>query len=124
MYATVNWQAIAAVGEVAGALGVIVSLLYLSRQIGQNTQQMRIATHAETTRDFREFTRQTLTGGFSKVFSDGLEDYESLDPQGKLEFAFLMFDMFKSFEITHYHYLHGSMSTGPAGPATCQYQPE
>lgn len=104
-----NWEAIAALGEVAGALGVIASLLYLSRQIGHNTKQMRIATHAETTRDFRTFTRQTLSGGYSKVLSEGLEDYESLDPQGKLDFAFLMFDMFKSFETTHYHYLHGSM---------------
>lgn len=109
LYATVNWEAIAALGEVAGALGVIASLLYLSRQIGQNTKEMRIATHAETTRDFRTFTRQTLSGGYSKVLSDGLEDYESLDPRGKLDFAFLMFDMLKSFEITHYHYLHGSM---------------
>jgi hypothetical protein len=104
-----TWEAIAALGEVAGAIGVIASLLYLSRQIGHNTKQMRIATHAETTRDFRGFTRQTLSGGYSKVLSDGLEDYDSLDAQGKLDFAFLMFDMFKSFEITHYHYLHGSM---------------
>ena len=51
LYATVNWEVIAALGEVAGALAVIASLLYLSRQIGQNTKEMRIATHAETTRD-------------------------------------------------------------------------
>ena len=32
-----NWEAIGAVGEVVGAAGVILSLLYLSRQVGQNT---------------------------------------------------------------------------------------
>lgn len=104
-----NWEALAAIGEVAGAAGVILSLLYLSRQIGQNTRHMRIATHDGTTRDFRNFTRQTLSGGYSKVFAQGLEDYESLDEEEKLDFAFLMFDMFKCFENVHYHYLHGSM---------------
>lgn len=105
-----NWEAIAALAEVAGAVGVIASLLYLSGQIGHNTRQMTIAAHDGTTRNFREFIRQTLAGGYSKVFSDGLEDFESLDEQGKLDFTFLMFDMFKAFENVHYHYLYGSMA--------------
>lgn len=36
-----NWEAIAAIGEVAGALGVIASLGYLAIQIRQNTRQIR-----------------------------------------------------------------------------------
>ena len=36
-----NWEALGAVGEVLGAAGVIVTLLYLSVQIRQNTRQMR-----------------------------------------------------------------------------------
>ena len=39
-----NWEAIGAVGEVAGAIGVIATLLYLSVQIRQNTRAMRGAT--------------------------------------------------------------------------------
>ncbi len=104
-----NWEAIGAVGEVVGAAGVILSLLYLSRQVGQNTRQMRVATHDGTTRDLRTFAREALSGGYSRVFARGLEDYESLDADEKLDFAFVMFDMFKTFENAHYHYLHGSM---------------
>ena len=36
-----NWNAIAAVGELAGAVAVVVSLLYLARQISQNTRATR-----------------------------------------------------------------------------------
>lgn len=36
-----NWNAIAAVGELAGAVAVVVSLLYVARQINQNTRAMR-----------------------------------------------------------------------------------
>jgi hypothetical protein len=36
-----NWSAIGAVGEALGAIAVLVSLIYLARQIHQNTQMMR-----------------------------------------------------------------------------------
>ncbi len=35
-----NWQAIGAIGELAGAVGVIATLGYLAFQIRQNTQQL------------------------------------------------------------------------------------
>ena len=45
-----NWEAIGAVGEILGALGVIITLLYLAGQIRQNNRQIRgnaIGTLAE-----------------------------------------------------------------------------
>ncbi len=39
-----NWDAIGAIGEVVGAVGVIVSLLYLALQIRQNSNVVRSAT--------------------------------------------------------------------------------
>jgi len=41
----VNWDAIGAVGELLGALGVIVSLVYLAVQIRQNTKAVRSASY-------------------------------------------------------------------------------
>src|SRR5262245_27091296 len=35
-----NWEAVGAIGEILGALGVIATLLYLSVQIRQNTRHM------------------------------------------------------------------------------------
>ena len=39
-----NWEAIGAIGEVAGAIGVIATLLYLAVQIRQNTKSIKGAT--------------------------------------------------------------------------------
>lgn len=39
-----DWQAIGAVGEVLGAVGVITTLIYLAAQIRQNNQQLHIST--------------------------------------------------------------------------------
>ena len=39
-----NWEALAAIGELLGAAGVIATLLYLAIQMRQNTRAMRSAT--------------------------------------------------------------------------------
>ena len=104
-----NWEAIGTISEAIGAGAVVLSLAYVAVQIRQNTRQVRVATHDGTTRDFRQFTRQLLASGLSKVFSQGLEDYAALDEQQKLDFAFMMYDLFKAFENIHYHYLHGTL---------------
>lgn len=40
-----NWEAIGAVGETLGALGVIVTLVYLAGQLRQNTIALRSASY-------------------------------------------------------------------------------
>jgi len=36
-----NWEAIGAIGEVGGAVAVIATVIYLARQIRQNTSALR-----------------------------------------------------------------------------------
>ena len=59
-----NWEAIGAVGEVAGAIGVIVTLAFLATQIRQNT------TVAKAT------TRRTLADGMQRLGSYADENDE------------------------------------------------
>ena len=40
-----NWDAIGAIAELLGAVGVIASLIYLATQIRQNTRSVRGATY-------------------------------------------------------------------------------
>ena len=35
-----NWEALGAIAELLGAIGVILTLLYLSRQIDNNSKQL------------------------------------------------------------------------------------
>jgi len=55
-----SWEAVGAVGELLGAIGVIVSLLYLATQIRQNTQSIRANTYQDFTRESAEITRAAL----------------------------------------------------------------
>ena len=40
-----DWNAVGAIGEVGGAIGVIVTLIYLAGQLRQNTRAMRSSTY-------------------------------------------------------------------------------
>ena len=40
-----NWEAIGAIGEVGGGIAVVVTLVYLARQIRQSTQATHIAAY-------------------------------------------------------------------------------
>lgn len=51
-----NWDAIGAVGEIAGAAAVVVTLFYLARQIRQNTRMAR----AEMTKDLYLASRAAI----------------------------------------------------------------
>ena len=42
-----NWDAVGAFAELLGAVGVIATLLYLARQIGQNSLMMRATIKQE-----------------------------------------------------------------------------
>ena len=41
-----EWEAIGAIGEVGGAVGVIVTLIYLAGQLRQNTKALRSGSYA------------------------------------------------------------------------------
>jgi hypothetical protein len=45
-----NWEAIGAIGELFGALAVVLTLIYLATQVRQNTLAMRVAAKQEITR--------------------------------------------------------------------------
>jgi hypothetical protein len=40
----VNWEAISAIGQIVGALAVVISLIYLAREIGSNARSARMAS--------------------------------------------------------------------------------
>ena len=44
-----NWNAIGAIGEVAGALAVVITLLFLARQLRENTRSANAAAHSART---------------------------------------------------------------------------
>ena len=74
-----NWDAITGSAEVLGALAVLITLFYLARQIGQNTEEIRSANYHSVTDSFNELNL-TIAGNpeLAIVFRLGNVAYEKL----------------------------------------------
>src|SRR6516164_8682247 len=45
---TVNWAAISAIGQIVGAIAVVISLIYLARQVGSRVRETRLSSMRST----------------------------------------------------------------------------
>ena len=86
-----NWDAIGAVGEVLGAVGVIVTLVYLALQIRQNTQALRAAS-VDSMTNIANGIRTNLFSdpNVTAIYMRGLADIESLNDLERERFRLLM----------------------------------
>lgn len=74
-----NWDAISGVAEVVGALAVVITLIYLSRQVGQNTAALRsTATQAASEQASEMYRTLSIDAELAGIFMRGLRTPESL----------------------------------------------
>ena len=62
-HAHISWDAISAIADIMGAIGVIVSLLYLARQTRKNTREMARANSRQTTAEHAASLRPIVESG-------------------------------------------------------------
>mgnify|MGYP001554919510 FL=1 len=75
-----NWDAIGAIGEVLGALGVIATLIYLTTQIRQNTNAMRASSLDSETQISNDVRLGILSDPeLTKIYYEGLKNVASLN---------------------------------------------
>ena len=56
-----NWQAIGAIGEIVGAVAVVATLLYLARDIRQNSRSLAISALRDTTANWNQWGQMVAT---------------------------------------------------------------
>jgi hypothetical protein len=69
-----NWEAIGAIGEVAGAAGVIVTLAYLAIQIRLNTKVVNETATGETYRSFSGYRHLLTDPHLASLYARRLDD--------------------------------------------------
>jgi len=106
-------QDLGSIGEIVGAIGMIVSLVYLSVQIRQNTRSVRTASFQEAVRDVIAITDGLSTDReLSRIYWKGLADFSSLDPEERRRFSAYMVGMFRRFENIVYQTRYGALDAG------------
>lgn len=86
-----NWDAIAAIGEVLGASAVFVTLVYLALQIRQNTAAVATATYESTMTGFNDINVVVASEpALASLLDRGCQNPDSLDAAEVVQFNFLI----------------------------------
>ena len=105
-----NWEAIAAVGEIVGAAGVIVSLLYLATQIRQSTRVARSATRQALSRDLQALASDLVTvDDMARIFHAHISG-ETVQPHELVRLQARAYRDFHFWDNAHYQFCEGMLS--------------
>lgn len=100
-----NWEAAAAIGEIAAAVGVIVSLIYLAHQVRHGAATARRAAGHEVMMTTTPLLVALATDAdVASIWTRGLASYESLSQQERVRFSCLLLLLTYSWdEVQHGH---------------------
>ena len=113
-----NWEAVGAIGEVGGAVAVVVTLAYLAVQVRQNTRGLLEAASRETTAQYERLVESIIgdprqqqlyriaTGDPMSV----LANPAALDADDLRLYALFMYRFFNAFHMQHRAWRSGTLT--------------
>jgi hypothetical protein len=108
----VNWEAISAIGQLVGALAVVISLIYLANQVRSNARETRLAAGRSTLDLLNRFSQQIAGhADLAELRSRGFHDFESLEGVDRARFGSYMHAVFRSVEDVYYQHLEGHLDS-------------
>lgn len=86
-----NWEAISAVGQLVGAVAVLVTLICLAVQIRQNTAAVATATYESTMTGFNDINVLVASHPpLASLLDHRCQSPESLKAEENVQFSFLL----------------------------------
>ena len=105
-----DWSAVSAIAEVLGVIGVVITLLYVSRQIRDNTNSIRRATTHDALGSIAEFNQFIASDpDLVELFWRGARLPESLNDEEWRRFISLASTLIRRFELLYLDYLDGAL---------------
>ena len=96
-------DSLANLGEIIGAIAVVVSLIYLAVQVRQNTKAQQTENFSRAL-DRVASIQATLSQDpeTSMIFSKGVTDPRSLTSRERMQFTWTMYELFGAFEFMYF----------------------
>ncbi len=106
-----NWEMLAAVGQLAAVLIGIPSIIYLAFQIrAQTKERRRLAANALTVQ-WGDLTNSLHhSGEFSAIYLRGMQFFNDLDSVSKLRFSAFFFTFFQNFQGMYFFHRDRALS--------------
>src|SRR5688572_23477878 len=107
-----NWTTAAAIAEIVGAIGVIVSLLYLASQVKRGTAEARRAgAHDLMTTTNSLLMLLASDRGTAEIWAKGMGDFESLDNIERVRFSCLALNLAFGWDEAFHAYKNGQLDS-------------
>jgi hypothetical protein len=108
-----NWEALGAISELVGAIGVIATLGYLAFQIRQNSHTVKTATAQSVMAAVNE-TLQTGAASpqAARMLMLGQTDFEALSDDEKMQFAVWLLSWFRIMDQAYQVHRLGTIDPG------------
>ena len=106
-----NWEAIGAVGEIAGAIAVVLSLVYLATQIGLSRRETQAASRDAISKSMVDIMLGVSADPeLSELYGKGLMDPENLSDNETRRFDMVMYATFECFESAFSNWQRGVLT--------------
>jgi hypothetical protein len=110
-----NWDAIGAIAELLGAIGVIASLVYLATQVRQSRDQMRENTQALQAGAYQQasdglsesINTAVSTPGFARIFRSAIANFEGLSEDDAFHFSVWITNLWRRYDNVYYQHRMG-----------------
>ena len=105
-----NWEAVGAIGEIVGAIAVVLTLGYLAVQIRQNTRTVRSAAHQAWSSSTAELNMVLPSNReFARVYRTGSENPTRLEPEQRDQFNIFVIQIFNAYQSLFFQFRHGTI---------------
>jgi len=104
-----NWEAVGAIGETIGALAVVISLLYVARQLKIQNKESKIASQHDVTVAFRDAVSVVKDRDVADLIVRGRDGVEQLTDSERVQLLGLHQMLFRVYEEAHYQFQEGRL---------------
>jgi len=106
-----NWDAAGAIGEIVGAIAVVATLLYLSRQIRENSRQLKLTSLTDTNNVMNDaFAPIYNSDKTMEIWATGGSYPDKLNEQDREIFLLLMTRLMAAFDTIVEHHELGTIN--------------
>ena len=104
-----SWDTVSAIGEIVGALAVVISVCYLAIQIRKQTEESRLTATRELAAQHQDVLKLVAADQhLAEIWLKAVRDYKSMPEVERLRASFLFHDSFRNYEQQFVHVQNGN----------------
>ena len=105
-----NWDALGAVGEIVGAVAVVISVIYLAIQIKRQTDQQRLSASRELVENWNDWLNHIVEDEeFAELWLKGAANYSALPNTERIRMLAFLFTLMRTLEQQYLHVRKGHL---------------